>query len=252
MKKEFTKDKLKVCEFETRQEMGKAAANDIELSIADTIAAKGECRIIFAAAPSQNDVLAALVASDKIDWAKVYAYHMDEYIGLPESAPQNFAHFLKKAIFEKLAFAGVEYINGRANPEQEAQRYTNLLQDNPPDIVIMGIGENGHIAFNDPHVALFNDTKTVKSVVLDEACRKQQVNDGCFDSIELVPTEALTLTIPALIAPEKIFCIVPGPTKAQAVYNTLNGEITETCPASIIRNHPCATLYIDKDSAGLL
>lgn len=136
-----------------------------------------------------------------------------------------------------------------ADPEAECRRYAALLQAHPCDIVCMGIGENGHIAFNDPHVADFGDKAAVKVVALDETCRQQQVNDGCFARLDDVPTHALTLTIPTLTAPEAVFCIVPAKTKANAVYATLRGGITEACPASILRRHANATLYCDADSA---
>lgn len=252
MTQTMKKDLLNVNIYPSRSEMGIQAARDIEDAICAVIAQRGACNIIFAAAPSQNEVLAALVASIKIDWEKVHAFHMDEYIGISPDAPQGFARFLRDAIFEKVNPGKVEYLNCSAAPESEIERYTALLKEFPTDIVIMGIGENGHIAFNDPHVADFNDTAVVKAVELDEKCRKQQVNDGCFSKLEDVPKTALTLTIPTLTAAPQIFCIVPAKTKAQAVFNTLNGSISETCPASILRNHPNATLYLDPDSSSLL
>lgn len=167
-------------------------------------------------------------------------------------APQGFANFLRRALFDKLPFGSVNCIDSTADPEEEVERYAALLSENPCDIVVLGIGENGHLAFNDPGVAYFEDPKAVKIVGLDEVCRMQQVHDGCFAAIEQVPHAAITLTIPTLFAAKKAFCIVPGPTKAEAVKNTLKGDISEKCPASILRRHPHAALYLDKDSAGLL
>jgi glucosamine-6-phosphate deaminase len=209
--------------------------------------------MIFAAAPSQNEFLAALIQADTIDWQRVNAFHMDEYIGLPENDPRTFSSFLKEKIFGKLPFHTVNYINGNAtDPDRECKRYAELLTQFPTDIVCMGIGENGHIAFNDPHVADFNDPLKVKIVSLDADCRQQQVNDKCFDILDEVPTHAITLTVPVLMAGTYIYCMVPGEKKAKAVYNTLHAEITEKCPATILRRHENALLFIDKDSGALL
>ena len=243
-------DKLTYKIYETRKEMGLMAAKEAAEEIKAQIAKKGEINMIFAAAPSQNEFLASLIADKEIDWTKIHAFHMDEYIGLDKDAPQGFGNFLYNAIFGKVPFASVNYIDITAtDPYAEAERYAALLAEHPCDIICMGIGENGHIAFNDPHVAEFDDKYAVKPVELDNVCRMQQVNDGCFASIDLVPTHAMTLTIPTLVAPEAVFCIVPAPTKANAVYNTVMGEITEACPASILRHHNNATLYLDTDSA---
>ena len=233
--------------------MGEYSAKEAAKEINRQIAEKGEINMIFAAAPSQNDFLKALIADTSIDWTKIHAFHMDEYIGLAADAPQGFGNFLKNAIFGRVPFASVDYIDCTAkDPEAECERYSALLNANKCDIIIMGIGENGHIAFNDPHVADFNDKKTVKVVSLDETCRMQQVNDGCFASIDDVPKFALTLTIPTLVAAESVFCIVPAKTKANAVKRTLCGDINEECPATILRRHDNATLYLDNDSSALI
>ena len=251
--KNFKQDKLTVEIYENRTLMGEAAARDIKAKIAELLSQKQEINIIFAAAPSQNDVLKALVEDKTIEWNRVNAYHMDEYIGLDKDAPQGFGNFLKAHIFGLVPFKSVNYIDITAtDPDAEAERYGKLLQENPTDIVVMGIGENGHIAFNDPPVADFNDKKAVKPVKLDEICRQQQVNDGCFASIDKVPTHAMTLTVPTLVKAPYLFCIVPAPTKANAVYETLNGTIDEHCPASVLRLHENAKLYLDNDSSKLL
>ena len=239
--------------YQTRDEMGKAAAAEAAEAIKKLLETKGEINMIFAAAPSQNEFLAALTADKSIDFTKINAFHMDEYIGLPADAPQRFANFLKRSLFDKVPFKSVNIIDCTApDPEKECERYAALLKEYPCDIVCMGIGENGHIAFNDPHDADFDDPKTVKVVSLDEVCRQQQVNDGCFRSIDEVPKYALSLTIPALIAPEYVFCVVPAKTKADAVKNTLTGPIDESCPASILRRHKNTVLYLDMDSAALV
>ncbi len=246
-------DKLDYIAFDTRAEMGEYAADKAAKEINRQIEKKGEINMIFAAAPSQNDFLASLIKNETIDWSKIHAFHMDEYIGLPADAPQGFGNFLKNAIFGRVPFASVNYIDcTAADPEKECERYSALLNANKCDIIIMGIGENGHIAFNDPHVADFNDEKTVKVVSLDETCRMQQVNDGCFAKLDDVPKYALTLTIPTLVAAESVFCVVPAKTKANAVKRTVCGEVNEECPATILRRHDNATLYLDADSAALI
>lgn len=250
---ELRKDKLDVKIFETRDEMGKAAADNIAKCIKRCLESKAEINMIFAAAPSQNDMLFHLCRQDGIEWEKINAYHMDEYIGLNPKAPQCFSNFLKRYIFDLKPFKTVNCINpGAEDAAEECERYAELLKKNPPDIVCMGIGENGHIAFNDPHVAEFDDKKVVKIVELDDACRMQQVNDGCFEKIEEVPKLALTLTIPTLMAAEYNFCVVPAPTKAEAVKRTICGEISEQCPATILRKKDNAVMYCDNDSSRLL
>ena len=246
-------DKLSVKIFDTRAEMGAAAARDIKNKFCELLEKKSCIHVIFAAAPSQNEVLAGLVADPDIDWSRIHAYHMDEYIGLPADAPQGFGNFLRAHIFDLVPFASVNLIDcSSPDADGEAARYGRLLDENPADVVVMGIGENGHIAFNDPPVADFRDPHTVKAVKLDEICRNQQVHDGCFASIEEVPTHALTLTVPALIRAPYLFCIVPAPSKAWAVKETLTGSIDEHCPASVLRTHDNAILYLDRDSAGEL
>ena len=247
--KTITKDLLKVEIYDTRAQMGIAAGALAAQRIKEILDEKGEANVIFAAAPSQNEMLAALIAADGIDWSKVNAFHMDEYIGLSADAPQGFGNFLKAAIFGKLPFKSVNYINCEAQDvDAECQRYAALLKANPVDVVLLGIGENGHIAFNDPHVADFNDTATVKAVELDEVCRQQQVNDGCFKTLNDVPKYALTLTIPTLVSAKHLVCTVPAPTKAWAVGRTVKGEIGEQCPATVMRKHNSVVMFCDSDS----
>ena len=252
--KTFNKDKLKVKIMENRTEMGKVAAEDIYNTIKHLLSEKQEINMIFAAAPSQNDVLESLIAYSDIEWGRINAFHMDEYIGLGENLrDRSFGTFLTEHIFGKVPFKSINLINSTATDAvAECERYTKVLNSNPTDIVVMGIGENGHIAFNDPWVAKFDDEQVVKVVDLDEVCRRQQVNDGCFESIDLVPKQAMTLTCPTLTRAPHLFCIVPAKTKAQAVYNTINGEISEDCPATILRKQNDATLYLDGDSSALI
>lgn len=251
--KTFDKDLLKVNIYSSREEMGEAAAADVKAAILRALSEKETINMIFAAAPSQNEVLANLANDMEIPWGRVNAFHMDEYIGLDKNAPQGFGNFLRDHIFGIAPFKSVNYIRIDApDAEAECKRYSALLRENPVDIVVLGIGENGHIAFNDPPFADFSDPKLVKPVKLDEVCRNQQVNDGCFASIDEVPTHALTLTVPALMSGKELYCIVPAKTKANAVYAAVNGEISEICPASVLRTHKSATLYLDPDSASLL
>lgn len=251
--KEFMADKLTVKIYDTRKAMGLEAAKEAAAYIKSILSQKDEINMIFAAAPSQNEFLAALIADKEIAWDRVNAFHMDEYIGLDKDAPQGFGNFLRDRIFGLVNFKSVHYLQGNAaDPEQECRRYSELLRSRKIDVVCMGIGENGHIAFNDPHVAKFDDPSLVKVVELDQKCRMQQVNDGCFETIGQVPTHALTLTIPALMSGGRLFCVVPARTKAQAVKNTIQGKVEEACPASILRTHDCATLYLDQDSSSLL
>lgn len=248
----FSREKLNVKILLSRDEMGKVAAHDVVIKINELLLKKNELNIIFAAAPSQNDFFYYLTTDTSVQWNRINAFHMDEYIGLDKDAPQGFGNFLKEKIFGKVPLKNIYYLNGQTiSPEAECVRYNNLLKENPVDIVCMGIGENGHIAFNDPP-ADFNDPSKVKVVKLDKVCRQQQVNDKCFDTLSKVPTHAFTLTIPALLKADFIFCIVPTLNKADAIFHTLNDEISESCPATILRTKDNAILYLDNESSSLL
>lgn len=249
---EQTIDLLKIKVLETRREMGNLAGKDVVAQIHELLDKQAEVSIIFAAAPSQMELYDALIKSD-IEWKRVNAFHMDEYVGLDVDNPQSFRRYLKDHFFDQLNFNSVHLIEGDSSDiKQECLRYEDLLNTFKPDVVCLGIGENCHIAFNDPPVADFNDSVLVKPVILDEACRNQQVNDGCFPTFDDVPKEALTLTIPAIFNAKYLFCVVPGPTKSQAVLHTVKEEISEKFPSTILRKHPNATLYLDRDSAALI
>lgn len=237
----FKVDRLDVRVFGSRAVLGQAAAEAVAAAIGEVLARKAAVNVMFAAAPSQNEFLSALVGMP-VDWARVNGWHMDEYIGLDEHAPQRFGHFLRDRLFSRVSFREVFYM-------QDCAEYAALLAVHPMDIVVMGIGENTHLAFNDPHVALFDDPEAVKVVELDEDCRAQQVHDGCFRSLEEVPRRAMTVTLPVLMRPEYVFVVVPGRNKAVAVEHTLCDEISERYPSTILRKHPCALLFLDKDSA---
>lgn len=229
--------------------MGQAAGQAVASRMVEMLKKK-DLTTVFAAAPSQNEFLEELSRVPGIDWKRLTAFHLDEYVGILETAPQNFGRFLRESFFDKVRPGKVHYLNGMAeDPEAECDRYAALLKDHPFDIACIGIGENGHLAFNDPPVADFNDPRPVKVVELDLASRQQQVHDGCFQTLEEVPKKAMTLTLPAIFSATFIFCMVPGPTKADAVKKTLKGPITPACPATILRRHENAILFLDQDSA---
>jgi glucosamine-6-phosphate deaminase len=246
-------DQLRVRIYDTRQAMGMAAAQDVASHMRQLLKEQPHVRMIFAAAPSQNEFLASLGTAKGLDWGRVEAFHMDDYVGLPEGSPQRFSTFLRDHLFDQVRPGRVEYIRSEAmDVAGECERYETLLRERPIDIVCAGIGENGHLAFNDPPVANFEDIRWVKQVMLDQVCRLQQVHDGAFPTIEAVPRVALTLTIPALMAGQRIYCLVPGPTKTAAVRCALRDVISTACPATVMRRHPQAILYLDLASAAEL
>jgi glucosamine-6-phosphate deaminase len=253
---EFTVDSLRVIVHEDRAKMGRAAADEVARAIASRQESADRANVIFAAAPSQDEFLAALVAYPGIDWSRVVAFHMDEYLGLGPDHRASFRRYLQERLFR---LADLKEDRLRLIPGEEADRplrtalaYEQVLLDEPVDIVCAGIGENGHLAFNDPPVADFLDPVLVKVVRLDAACRKQQLHDGCFDRIEDVPTHAYTLTIPALMAARVVSVVVPGPRKAEAVLATIRGQIGESCPSTALRNHAGAVLHLERESARLI
>ena len=250
--KERRFDKLQVRTFADRTTLGTAAAELVADGLRHACETRGEARVVFACAPSQNEFLGALT-EHPLPWDQITVFHMDEYVGLVEAHPQSFRRYLREHLLARIgAPKAVHFISGEQQPSQECARYTALMDEKPIDLVCLGIGENGHLAFNDPPVADFQDPQTVKVVELDLACRQQQVNDGCFSKLSDVPTHALTLTIPALLNARAISCVVPGERKARAVRDTLVRAIETACPASILRTHPNAVLHIDKAAASLL
>lgn len=242
---QFEKVRLKV--LDTREEMGREAAREAAGCMRDLLSRQEEINCIFAAAPSQNEFLETLTKEEGIDWSRVNGYHMDEYVGFDIGHPNSFNGFLTNAVFSRVPFKSVHLINGANDCQKEADRYSSLLDGIAVDITFMGIGENGHIAFNDPAVADFHDSRTVKVVELDDICRQQQVNDGCFPTFDDVPERALTVTIPKLVSAKEIFCIVPTDKKRDAVKAALTGPVTEICPASILRTVESVHMYIDRE-----
>ncbi|HEX9212972.1 MAG TPA: glucosamine-6-phosphate deaminase [Bradyrhizobium sp.] len=237
-----------IATFKTRDAMGRAAAAHVGVALRDRLARQSTVRMIFAAAPSQAELLDALAHERDIDWRRVTAFHMDEYLGLPPDAPERFGAWLSRHFFSRVAFGAVHLIGQEPDPDREAARYAALLAEAPIDVICLGIGVNGHLAFNDPPVADLHDTKQVKVVELDAICRQQQVDDGCFPTLGDVPTHAITLTIPRLLDADQLFCVVPGASKRTAVERSLYGPIETACPASALRTHPRCALYLDQAS----
>lgn len=246
-------DQLAVEIHPTNAALGMAAASAAGATIRAAIAEKGHANVILATGNSQLSLFAGLRATAGVDWSRVRVFHMDEYVGITDQHPASFPRFLREKILNDLRPGAFYPIDGRAaSLEQECARYADLLRQYPADLCCLGYGENGHIAFNDPPFAEFNDPLWVKVVRLAEASRRQQVGEGHFPALSDVPTHAITLTIPALLAARRLLCIVPERRKAAAVKAALTGPITEDCPGSILRTVPRATLYLDSDSASLL
>lgn len=243
-----TFDRLTVESFATRADMGAAAATDIAIALRERLSTQPNVRMVFAAAPSQAEMLGVLASTPGIDWSRVTAFHMDEYIGLDPASPARFANWLDAHVFTRLSFAAVHRMTPEPDADAEVARYAALMNEAPIDFVCLGIGVNGHIAFNDPPVADFNDPVDVKIVELDDICRQQQVDDDCFPDLGSVPHHAITLTVPRLMRADRLFCVVPGAVKRDAVSKTLHAPLSTECPASILRTHAACTLYIDKDS----
>jgi glucosamine-6-phosphate deaminase len=231
-------------QFPDREALGEAAAHDIAEAITKRLAAQPEIRMIFASAPSQETTLRALAAQPDIEWSRVTAFHMDEYIGLDSAAPQRFGNWLREVLFDRVPIGATHLID----PDVPVERYIELLAAAPIDILCLGIGVNGHLAFNDPP-ADFDDPVLAKIVELDDVSRQQQVDDGCFGTFDEVPSRAITLTIPALLSSAELFCMVPGAAKRAAVTQALHGPISGELPASALRTHPHCTIYVDKESA---
>ena len=239
--------RLRVEGHQGRAAMAKAGAAAVAGEIRARLARKSEIRMIFAAAPSQAEMLEALRATDGIDWSRVTAFHMDEYIGLSPDDPARFARWLDRHLFGRVPFKAVHRIVPEPDPAAAAQAYAARLAEAPIDIVCLGIGVNGHIAFNDPPIADFDDPVDAKVVQLDEACRRQQVDDDCFAALADVPLTAITLTIPRLLRADRLIAVVPGRSKREAVRQALYGPLRTTCPASVLREADC-TLFLDNES----
>ena len=237
----------------SREALGAAAAQKAAELIESAIENNGRARIMVATGNSQLDLVEALVRVRGIAWRSVEVFHMDEYVGISENHPSSFRYWIRTRLADKARHAHVNYINGdAADLDAETRRYAALLNAAPIDVGFVGFGENGHIAFNDPHVAAFDDPAVLKRVLLDEACRAQQAGEGHFANAESVPKEALTVTCSGLFRIAAWISCVPELRKANAVKRALEGPISESCPASIVRRHPNAAVFLDTESASLL
>jgi glucosamine-6-phosphate deaminase len=233
-----------------RASLGRAAAHAVASEIRALLARDGRAAVIFASAPSQNEFLAALRATTGIDWRRLTAFHLDEYVGMGPSHPASFRRFLTDRLFDHVPVGAFHGLDGEAEDlAAECARYAGLLREARPGLAILGIGENGHLAFIDPPLCDFFEPKDVRVAELDEACRRQQVNDGAFARLEDVPRRALSLTVPFILGVPRAVAIVPGPAKRAAIEAAVLGPVTTACPASILRRHRDATLFVDADSA---
>jgi glucosamine-6-phosphate deaminase len=241
---------LQVEAYESTESMGKAAA-EAAANLIRELAAKTEVvPVVFATGASQMATLDALTATANVPWDQVIGFHMDEYLGISNEHPASFRRYLRERLTDKVKMRRFYGVDGSVSDgEATCRRYAELLREFNPQLCLLGIGENGHLAFNDPAEADFNDPQDVKIVTLDEQCRQQQVNEGWFPSVAEVPQQAITLTIPALLRIPKLIISVPEERKARIVHRTLTEEISTRCPATILRNHPNATLYLDPGSA---
>jgi glucosamine-6-phosphate deaminase len=237
--------KLPVRRFPTRREMGATAAADISDFLRAKMRANGQVRVIFAAADSQRDMLESLIADQSLDWSGVTGFHMDEYIGLGPGSPQRLGAWLKRELTDRVKIGAFHWISPERGVEAAIAEYEHLLAAVPIDAVCLGIGVNGHLAFNEPHVADFKDKVAVKTLELDPVSCQQQVDEGNFHSVTEMPKTAITLTVPCLLSGERLFCVVPGKVKRPALARTLRGPISEECPASALRLHPRCTVYSD-------
>lgn len=230
---------------------GAAAGREAARILRAAVTARGRARVLFASAPSQEEMLATLVSDSKIDWDRVDAFHMDEYVGLPQGSPHAFGAWLEKRL-DAADGVRLERMTPGSEPAREAARYTALVRSARMDLVCMGIGVNGHIAFNEPGAGRLDDPETVRLVGLDDTSRRQQVQEGLFPTLEDVPTHALTLTVPALLNTAAVVVTVHGAHKAVAVAASLEGPVDARCPASAIRTHPAVSVYVDAAAAGRL
>jgi len=238
--------------FATKAELGRAAAVDAAAALRDAIAQRGRAHAIAATGASQFEFLDALTATPGIDWPKVVFFHLDEYVGLPESHPASFRRYLKERIVARVRPGGFHFIEGdAADPAAEARRVGALIRAHPIDAAFVGIGENGHLAFNDPP-ADFETEEPYLLVTLDEACRRQQLGEGWFEGLEDVPRRAISMSVRQILKSQSIVCVVPDARKARAVRDCLQEDVSPLRPASILRTHPRTTLYLDKASASLL
>ena len=243
---------MKVIISNTKEELGKAAGSEAATIIKQAISGKGYANIIVATGTSQFDTLAELIQDKDIVWSKVTMFHLDEYIALPISHPASFRKYLNDRFLTQISpLKSVNLINGENDPEVEIAKLNDIIRQHPIDLALVGVGENGHLAFNDPP-ADFDIEDPYLVVNLDEQCRRQQMGEGWFSSLEDVPMRAISMSIQQIMKSEYIICSVPDARKAAAVRNSLENEISNMFPASILQEHTNCTFYLDKDSASML
>ncbi len=253
LEKSFNVDSLQVKVFQNQDAMARFAADDVGNYLADLLSRQSTVKVILATGNSQIQFLSKLIQREDIDWSRIELFHMDEYLGIPADHTASFRRYMKERVESLVKPKVFHYLNGDALlPLDECHRYSELLNDSPVDLCCLGVGENGHIAFNDPPVANFEDPHLVKIVKLDDACKEQQVGEGHFPSLEAVPGYALTLTIPALCSAKKMVCLSPESRKSQAVKSALKNPVSTDCPASFLRTQSQAQMLLDVDSAALL
>jgi glucosamine-6-phosphate deaminase len=222
-------------------------------AIIASIAANGRANVMLATGTSQLAFLDRLASMPGVDWDRVTGFHMDEYVGIADEHPAGFARYMRERVVARVHPGEFHYLDGSADdPEAECRRYSALLHEHPLDLCCLGIGENGHLAFNDPPVADFADPETVKIVALDDDCKGQQVGEGHFPTVDSVPPYAMTVTIPALLSAGTVLAIVPEARKASAVRAALEGPVSTACPASILQETAQAVVYLDRDSSAFL
>ncbi|HVK57918.1 MAG TPA: glucosamine-6-phosphate deaminase [Candidatus Kapabacteria bacterium] len=249
----FKVDELSVQVFNTLDDLAADAAQEVNQFLIETIRAKGSAAAILATGNSQIQFLKRLVALEGIDWSRITLFHMDEYLGIDANHKASFRRYMRERVQTLVKPRAFHFLEGDVDlPLDECARYESLLKAQAIDLCCLGIGENGHLAFNDPPVARFEEKHLVKLVKLDDACKIQQVKEGHFPSLDAVPPYAFTLTIPALCSARKMICIAPEKRKADAVRNALTGPISTHCPASILRKQKHCTLLLDHDSVGTL
>ena len=238
--------------FDTKQELGRAAAERAKAAIGEAIARSGEARVIAATGASQFEFLDALTATPGIDWARVEMFHLDEYVGLPDTHPASFRRYLRERIVERVHPRVFHFLAGDApDVHAECRRVGALLARAAIDVAFVGIGENGHLAFNDPP-ADFETEEPYLVVELDEACRRQQLGEGWFRGLDDVPRRAVSMSVRQILKSREILCVVPDARKAKAVVECLGGEVSPLHPSSILQTHAATTVYLDRDSASLL
>lgn len=237
--------------FQDKTSLAEAAAEEARAAVRDAIRQRGRARIVAATGNSQVEFLEALTKAKDIDWKRVEMFHLDEYVGLPSTHPASFRKYLREKLVDKTGMTNCHFLEGDGDLEKNLRETAKALLAAPVDVALVGIGENGHLAFNDPP-ADFETEEPFLLVKLDEACRRQQVGEGWFRDVSEVPKEAISMSVRQILKTGQIICVVPDARKAKAVQRCVEGEVSPDAPASILRRHPATTVYLDRESAALL